>query len=196
VGLAEATPIVWDVGGGGNGHAYEFVAAPAITWTDAATAASTLTYQGNAGYLVTITSQAENDFIITNFGTAGNESAWIGASDSVSEDVWVWTGGPESGVQFWQGLDNGVATPPFNYANWSFPDPNNAAVGPDGEDYAVIKLGTIGADAIHTQWIDANNAGVNVLNMSGYIAEYVPEPSTVTLLGLGLLSTFRRRRGA
>ncbi|MCP2821117.1 Ig-like domain-containing protein, partial [Salmonella enterica subsp. enterica serovar Typhimurium] len=43
----------------GNGHYYEFVSAPGISWTDARAAASARTFNGLRGYLVTITSAAE-----------------------------------------------------------------------------------------------------------------------------------------
>ena len=118
----------------GNNHLYQYVAGP-VSWTQAKSAALASTLDGAQGYLATITSQAENDFIQTQL----QSNSWIGASDDsnqgTSEGNWIWTNGPESGQQFWQGNGSGNI---FNsmYAHWDNPktggsgaEPNNSGSG-------------------------------------------------------------------
>ena len=51
-----------------NGHFYEAIAVPAgIDWATAFVAATTSTFQGEAGYLATVTSMSEHDFIVNTF---------------------------------------------------------------------------------------------------------------------------------
>jgi hypothetical protein len=84
---------------------------------------------------VTITSQDEYDFLITTFGKA---SFWTAASDGQREGTWIWTAGPETGVEvevpesFWlQGqpsggnTDNCVAMSP----NWDDKNCTNFTTG-------------------------------------------------------------------
>jgi len=81
-----------------NAHYYEYVAAPAITWTNANTAASGRSYYGLQGYLVTVTSAAENTFIKSKLAGIG----WMGASTPVFTipRTWSWVAGPEAGTAF------------------------------------------------------------------------------------------------
>ncbi|CAN0430572.1 unnamed protein product, partial [Discosporangium mesarthrocarpum] len=137
----------------GNGHFYEFVSAPGISWTDAKAQAEARTYNGQSGYLVTITSAAENQFAFDKIKQQG----WIGASDAEVEGQWKWVGGPEAGQVFWSGLANGG---PVNgaYNAWGGGEPNNAG----NEDYAHFR-----SDA---RW---NDLPVSVGGgIRGYVVEY------------------------
>ncbi len=140
-----------------NGHIYQVVNAP-VTWTEAFNASSMATLAGLTGYLVTVTSASEQAFVTTlarSRVTTGfdNCSIWMGATDLVEEGAWRWVSGPESGIQFWQGLApsvGGVPTDQF-YGPWGTigpyePDnpttggygPNGLWVSATGEDYLFL----------------------------------------------------------
>jgi hypothetical protein len=182
--FARAEPVQWS----GNGHWYEAVLAPSgnISWTDAQATATSA-----GGYLACITSVEENSFV---FGIIAN-----------NEDFWVkgylgpWLGGYQdqnapgysepAGGWRWLSGEN------WNYTNWNSGEPNNAVpVGyAPGED-RVQFWGRSGG------WNDAPNDIAVAYSEStpGYIVEFVPEPSSLVLLGAGairlLAYVWRRRR--
>jgi Ca2+-binding RTX toxin-like protein len=88
--------------------------------------AQAATLNGVGGHLVTITSAAENTFI-DNLIT-GN--IWLSATDSAVEGMWVWNGGAEDGVNFWNGVAGGSA-PGGQYENWNGGEPNDYGAGED-----------------------------------------------------------------
>ncbi len=98
----------------GNGHFYEYVTSPNITWAAAKTAASNMRYFGLQGYLVTITSAEESAFCASKLLGQG----WLGASDEASEGTWRWVAGPENG---------NVLT----YTHWNSGEPNDAGGNED-----------------------------------------------------------------
>ncbi|MBL4919002.1 DUF4347 domain-containing protein [Szabonella alba] len=136
----------------GNGHYYEFVSAPGITWQDAMADAEERSLFGLEGYLATVTSAEENAFIAPLLGGQG----WIGASDEGDEGAWMWMTGPEAGTYFWQGLSDGG---PVNgeYSNWSYAEPNDL----NGEDYAHY--------LIDGTW---NDFPLSNGSIQGYVVEY------------------------
>lgn len=136
-----------------NGHLYEYVSFNS-NWNNAKTAAEARSKYGASGYLVTVESQAENDFVAARLLNAG----WMGASDSVSEGVWRWVTGPESGTQFWSGGIGG-STVGGNYANWGSGEPNDSS----GEDCAQFLTGGSG------KW---NDLPCSTYNLPGYVVEY------------------------
>ncbi|PIQ48252.1 MAG: hypothetical protein COW03_11055, partial [Cytophagales bacterium CG12_big_fil_rev_8_21_14_0_65_40_12] len=135
-----------------NGHFYEFVSAPNISWTAARDAAAARTYNGQQGYLVTITSAAENDFAFEKL----DDQAWIGATDTQVENEWRWVTGPEAGTFFYnqstRQAQNGA------YTNWQANEPNNFGTG---EDYAHFRN--------TGEW---NDFPLNSNEIQGYIVEY------------------------
>ncbi|SEQ54652.1 HYR domain-containing protein [Neolewinella agarilytica] len=141
-----------------NGHYYEFVTAPDITWTDAKTAAEERSLFGQQGYLVTITSQAEQDFVLTKLRGQG----WMGATDLEVPNTWKWVTGPEAGTAFWQGLANGS---PVNgaYTNWQVNEPNNFPHA-NGESYAHFRT--------NGQWNDYPEDRTGTNEIQGYVVEY------------------------
>lgn len=186
---AQAVPVQWTVGSGGNGHYYELVqSSSGLEWTAARSAALASTHLGQSGYLATVTSAAEQTFL--NALNPNDLDAWLGGSDQGTEGVWLWMDGPEAGTQFWQGGPGGSATAPFNYANWvAGVEPNDFSTGEDG------LVGWWNGD----QWNDLPHTGYFLV--SYYVVEYsaptsVAEPAALGLFGLGLvgLGLAKRRR--
>ena len=103
----------------------------ATTVINAINDANSSQIDGVSGHLVNITSAQENTYIRS---IMGGES-WIGASDADSEGRWVWIGGPEADLNFFNGAVGGT-TVPGQYENWRNNEPNDAG---SGEDYAVMR---------------------------------------------------------
>jgi hypothetical protein len=170
-GVASADPMKFE----GNGHWYEAVSAPNMSWTDANIAASNLIYDGMAGHLATITDALENAFIFGQLSIGGSPY-WLGGfqPDSAIE--------PSQGWQWVTGED-------WDYTNWANGEPNNSTGGnEDSLAFAFFQNDGTWNDA-PTGWTGYSNGG--------YVVEYepVPEPGTVILLGLGIagLVTLRRK---
>jgi hypothetical protein len=118
VAQAGATPVQWPVADGGNGHFYEFVPAPQMTWDDARGAAERRTLGGTSGRLATLTSPGEWDFAVHSSGfDVVRGEAWIGgaqpAGSATPSAGWCWVTGE-----------------PFDYAPWGryfiqYPEPND-----------------------------------------------------------------------
>ncbi len=65
----ESSPVIETA----NGHAYQFIAAPDITWEGARAAASRLSWQGHRGYLATIDDEAEYQRILDRVFSHGGK---------------------------------------------------------------------------------------------------------------------------
>ncbi|MFK7836307.1 MAG: VCBS domain-containing protein [Sulfitobacter sp.] len=109
----------WTIASGGNGHFYKLYEAPFLTRNQAEAARA-----AEGAHLATITSAAENAFL-TNV-VAPNFAGLIGGGDQVVEGEWRWTGGPEAGQQFWQGLSGGTAVN-GSYENWKVGRPTSSS---------------------------------------------------------------------
>jgi hypothetical protein len=166
--MAHAEIVEWSVSQGGNGHLYEAVAAgQPITWWQADAAA-----QQAGGYLAAITSPAENEFV---FSIIDDPDYWYAGYNLRGP----WIGGyqPPGAAEPDQGW-SWVTGEPFEYANWDENQPNE--FNGSGEDYIHY-----GNQPFRTaSWNDVQG---DFNQITAYVVEYVPEPTTLVLLGLGVL---------
>lgn len=181
----QAMPIQWQISAGGNGHWYEAVYSQNGTWDDAQNVVNSMS---GGWHLATITSQQENDFILSLFeddpdywAYAGYSSLvgdvyagpWIGAiSSSLSNNDWQWVTGEA-----------------FSYSGWGPYEPFR-----NGDRVYFSQFGT----SSNIGWNDVPN----FYTSPGYIIEAdsyddfasVPEPSTLLLIGSGLVGLCGARK--
>ena len=161
-----AAPVQWS-----NGHWYEPIAVgdPGISWTAARDAAAAM-----GGYLATVHSDAENDFI---FALVADDSywhptrggPWIGGyqlPDATEPDEgWTWVTGES-----------------WTYDNWADGQPDEWMNR--NQDYLHYHTQTGGP-----VWDDAQDDN----GLYGYVVEYIPEPTILSLLAVGAVALLRRR---
>ncbi len=105
------------------GHAYQFIAAPNLTWEQARADAAARSWQGHAGYLATIDDAGEYQFILDRlFPHAYPDVTYLGGRQTAPGE-WRWVTGPRGaadggkGTLFWRGDEQG-AVQGGHYANW------------------------------------------------------------------------------
>lgn len=171
-GLVQADWVQW----AGNSHYYNVVLAPkgGITWQDAAAAA-----QAMGGYLATVHSDAENDYI---FSLIQDEQYWAPADDYGNREG-PWLGGRRSEVDYWQWA--WVTGEAWTYSYWSGGEPNNSG----GVEDRAIYFGP--GNSFNKVWNDVSH---DYLARSYVVESNIPEPTTMLLLGLGIVPLCRRRK--
>jgi hypothetical protein len=166
---------------------FEYISDPGLSWTNAETAAASLSYLGATGYLAVVTSAGENNFLASNFTISSSsfEGAWLGGECNPSAACF-WEVGSLAGQQFSQGQ----ASVNSAYVNWGGIEPNNSPSA------AYMNIGALFAGIGNGQWADAANGVASPGDpIQGYIVEFAvtPLPSTWTMLiagffGLGVIA--------
>lgn len=166
--LSMCVPSCWaEIRRASNGHFYEIVAAPGITWDDANTGAVSRILCGKPGHLATSTSASENSFLNTfreDFidENGGEVQFWIGGYQIDKSDEpggnWTWVNG-EGAIPG----DNGGP----GYANWAPGEPNDTW---GSEEH--LTIGRFDDDT----W---NDQGGVFDSMGGYIVEYDADATVV-----------------
>ncbi len=177
---ANAGAVQWAEEYGGNGHFYEVIVDDASGWDQAESAAI-----ARGGHLVSITSSEEQIFVIQL--VEGSESPsggyWIGLYRIENEPGWAWTDGS-----------------PVDYTHWYAGQPNNRL---GAENVGQIIWTSDNDDILqffHRRgfWNDNSSTGMSGfrydLDRAGFVIETVPEPSSIALLGIGLIALTRRRQ--
>lgn len=176
-----AAPILWQTASGGNGHYYERIDDPGLTWSQANAMASNLTHNGLPGHLVSITSSDEQGFLLKHIDLPGNMRFWLGGyQDTTAPDYsepsggWRWVTGEE-----------------FVYANW------NQSTNPNQDqpnNFNDLPENYIGTYINPWSWNDFINDVGTVFGPSqipsGFVVEYeaVPEPATGGMMLFSLLA--------
>jgi hypothetical protein len=161
-----ASPLQWS----DNGHYYDVISGN-YNWNAAKTDAESRSFSGMLGHLATITTQGENSFIISHFNTW----SWIGGYqyDSLAEPYghWAWVTGEPWGSPVW---------------------------GQYGADHYGGNENNV---ELISSWGGMNDLVGSTVRGS-YVIEYeplqstVPEPMTMSLVGVGLVGLLLRRKKA
>jgi hypothetical protein len=190
IGSSQGAPILDPA----NGHYYEVISAPGLTWINAEMGALSKSFNGLQGHLATVTDAAEDGYVGQAVAAAGSGEFWLGGyqnpanlTSKTAGWTWVNSEGTFPGVNGATGFDN-------PYSNWNPGEPNDF-YGAGSEQFLGINLGRPGG------FNDEGNLGL----IGGYVIEYdpntvpggglvgVPEVSTTAgllsmcLTGLGLL---------
>jgi len=105
-----------------DGHAYQYIAAPNLSWDKARAAAERHSWQGHKGYLATIDSAAEFQFVLQNVFPDDTDVTYLGGRQTAPGE-WRWVTGPDAeadsgqGLLFWRGYENGEK---IGFADWMF----------------------------------------------------------------------------
>src|SRR5712671_4749880 len=107
-----------------HGHAYQYNAAPNISWDMARAEAARRTLDGQHGYLATMDDRAEFDFVMQKVFPEDTDVTYIGGRQTAPGE-WRWVTGPDAaedggkGKLFWTGYEGGKA-PAGRFALWMF----------------------------------------------------------------------------
>ncbi len=183
-GVVVSSQAAW-VQWSGNGHYYDVVQITGsdFSWGAASAQASALTGPGGSSVtLATLTSASENAFV---FGLVDNPAYWV--IDGAGNNEGPYLGGFQpagSAEPFfnWQWVTGEAWT----YSSWSLGEPNNSG----GDENSLVYFSP--GSGRTQNWNDVGNSPNSVIHY--YVAETVPEPMTMTILGLAAAGLASRRR--
>ena len=146
----------WPVVAGPDGIFYQRIDAESITWPEAKTAATGLSYQGASGQLATLLTEAQSD--AADSARNGGEG-WVGGigDRTADPDEWRWI----TGELFWLGVANGAAQNGL-YTQWDDGEPNSSG------DWLEWNSGD-------NDWDDTNNPENDC-----YLVQYGSQPTVAT----------------
>jgi hypothetical protein len=177
-GIALAIPVSGSIINPANGHSYFLLEQD--NWTNSEAEAITL-----GGHLATINDAAENDWVYDTFSFFGavKRDLWIGFNDAASEGDFVWASGEL-----------------IPFTNFGTGEPNDGAPlsPPTSEDFVFI-LAQPFPPINAREWNDAPDVVAGIYGVVEVVAPApVPEPSTMILLGTGLIgligASYRHRK--
>jgi hypothetical protein len=145
--------VEWD-----NGHCYQAVLAPGVSWDDAQAECV-----GRGGHLVTITSDEENAFVFSL--VSGDTAFWY--LDALNNGLGPWLGAyqPDGSAE----PDGGwrwVTDEPFVYTNWETGQPDEGGGGSQNR-LRFFKLGGLMGD----RWDDGESDNPPA-HRTGYVFEH------------------------
>lgn len=156
-----------------DGHAYQYVAAPNISWAAAREGAQALSWHGKQGYLATIDSEAEYRFIIDHvFVNAYSDVTYLGGRQTAPGE-WRWVTGPDAkadggkGKLFWSGDEQGAAVD-GGFANWMASAFQHGGTW-DVRHVCCVTLFSYGMPQFSTS---LGNGGDNHEGVAGYLVEF------------------------
>jgi hypothetical protein len=155
-----------------------------ILWENARLAAEAMTHNGTQGHLAVITSAAEEAFIAATFGVYFNPVDGINFGTlTIFFGPWIGLSAPANSSN--PADYDWVTGEALTYQNWRSGEPSG-----DGRHVHYLS-------ATDTQAIGWNDQGLGT-SPRRYVVEFpiaaVPEPPSLTLLGLGLGALFAVRR--
>ena len=107
----------------GDRHAYQYIAAPDLSWERAGAAAARLSWHGLSGHLATIDAAAEYQFVLDHVFSRGYPDVTYLGGRQTAAGEWRWVAGPDGladggkGRLFWRGDEQGAVQNDL-YANW------------------------------------------------------------------------------
>ena len=172
---------------GSTGHYYEYIPATNITWTAAAAAAQTYTFDGQAGYLAAIPDLTVNTFITDHLN--GAQNVWAGGKsvdypsgyngNTGIQRVWSWQYGPLVGTSFTECSNIVGACAHTNdtgdYYDWNSGEPNNSGYTGAGTGEHYVEINYLG----NGTWNDIPNS----TTIAGYVVEFGNDVSGGTFAG-------------
>jgi hypothetical protein len=172
---------------GPTGHYYEYVPDTDVTWTAAAAAAQTYTFDGQTGYLASIPDAAVNTFVTDHLN--GAENVWAGGmsvdypsgydGNTGIQRVWSWQYGPLAGTIFTECSNITLTCDHVNdtgdYTDWNPGEPNNDGYTGPGTGEHYLEINYLGEGA----WNDIPNS----TTIAGYVVEFGNDVTGGTFTG-------------